>query len=61
MLATPSISIGVPPTILVWEDSQGKVRLSYNSPAYVAERHGLPQEFLKNLAVVEALATAAGQ
>lgn len=61
MLATPSIAIDLPLKILVWEDSQGKVWLSYNSPAFLAARHSLPQEFLKNLAVVELLATGAGQ
>lgn len=61
MLAAPSIAIDLPLKILVWEDSQGKAWLSYNTPAYLAERHGLPEELLKNIAVVDALATAAGQ
>jgi len=61
MLAAPSIVIDLTLKMLVWEDSNGKVWLSYNSPAYLAERHGLPEEFLKNVTVVEVLATAAGQ
>jgi uncharacterized protein (DUF302 family) len=60
MLAAPSIAIDLPLKILVWEDSQGKVWMSYNSPAYLQERHGVPQELLKNIAVVEALAVKAG-
>lgn len=56
MLATPSIAIDLPLKILVWEDAQGKAWVSYNSPAYLQERHGVPQELLQNIAVVEALA-----
>ena len=61
MLAAPSVAIDLPLKILVWRDVQGKVWLSYNSPAYLQERHGLPQELLQNIAGVEVLATAAGQ
>jgi uncharacterized protein (DUF302 family) len=60
MLAAPSVAIDLPLKILVWEDSQGKVWLSYNSPAYLQERHGLPQDLLQNIAVVGAIAAKAG-
>jgi len=61
MLAAPSIAIDLPLKILIWEDSQGKVRVSYNSPAYLQERHGVPQELLQSIAVVETLAAKAGE
>ena len=61
MMASPSIAIDLPLKILVWEDSQGKVWVSYNSPDYLKERHGLPQDLLQNIAVVEALAVKAGE
>jgi uncharacterized protein (DUF302 family) len=61
MLASPSIAIDLPLKILVWEDGQGKVWVSYNSPDYLRERHGLPQELLQNIAVVETLAAKAGE
>ena len=61
MLAAPSIAIDLPMKILVWEDAQGKVWLSYNSPEYLAERHGLPQDLVQNLAVVATLAQKAGE
>ena len=61
MLAAPSIAIDPPLKILVWEDGQGKVWVSYNSPAYLQQRHGLPQELLQNIAVVEMLAAKAGE
>ena len=56
MLAAPSIAIDLPLKILIWEDSQGKVWVSYNSPAYLQERHGVPQDLVRNIAVVETLA-----
>ncbi len=61
MLAAPSSAIDLPLKILIWEDAQGKVWLSYNSPAYLQERHSLPPELLQNIAVVETLATKAGE
>src|SRR6202035_910941 len=61
MLAAPSIAIDLPLKILVWEDGDGKIWVSYNSPEYLRERHGLPQELLQNIAVVETLATKAGE
>lgn len=61
MLAVPRIAIDLPLKILVWEDVQGKVWVSYNSSAYLQERHGLPQELLQNIAVVETMAAKAGE
>ena len=59
MLAAPSIAIDLPLKILVAEDEAGKVLVSYNSAQYLAERHGVPAELMKNLAVIETLAAAA--
>ena len=58
MLAAPSIAIDLPIKILVAEDAEGKVWVSYNSTEYLATRHGLPQNLLQNLAFVEGLATS---
>src|ERR1700739_4171924 len=58
MLAAPSIAIDLPLKILVAEDREGKVWVSYTSLTYLQGRHGLPQELLQNLAVVETLAAA---
>ncbi len=55
MIAAPSIAIDLPLKALVWQDSSGKVWLSYNKPEYLRERHGLPEELLKNIAGVGAL------
>jgi uncharacterized protein (DUF302 family) len=59
MLAAPSLAIDLPLKILIWEDREGEVRVSYDSLTYLQERHGLPMELLQNLAVVETLAAAA--
>jgi uncharacterized protein (DUF302 family) len=61
MLASPSIAIDLPLKILVAEDAQGKVWVSYNSPEYLQERHGLPQELVQNIAVVAVLAHNAAE
>lgn len=61
MQAAPSAAIDLPLKILVWEDPNGKTRISYNSPAYLQERHGFAQELLTNIAVVGTLATKASE
>jgi len=61
MLAAPSIALDLPLKILVSEDAQGKVWLSYNSPEYLKERYGLPSNLLPNIAVIETLAAKAGE
>jgi uncharacterized protein (DUF302 family) len=61
MLAAPSIAIDLPLKILVWEDGQGKVWVSYNSPAYLMERHGVPRELQQNISAVETLAAKAAE
>ena len=52
MLAAPRSAIDLRLKILIREDSQGKVWLSYHSPQYLQVRHGLPQELLQSIAVV---------
>jgi len=61
MLAAPSIAIDLPLKILVWEDAHGKVWLSYNTPEYLKDRHGLPQDLVQNIPVVATLAGKAAE
>lgn len=56
MIASPSIAIDLPLKILVWEDNNGKVWISYNSEEHLQARHKLPQDLVPNIAVVAALA-----
>jgi uncharacterized protein (DUF302 family) len=59
MVAAPTIAIDLPLKVLVWEDESGKVWVSYNSPEYLQERHGVPEELVKNIAGVGALVAKA--
>jgi uncharacterized protein (DUF302 family) len=55
MLAAPSTAIDLPLKALVWEDADGKMWLSYNSPDYLQQRHGFPADLEKNIAAIEPL------
>ena len=57
MLAAPSIAIDLPVKILIWQDDQEKVWVSYNTPEYLAERHGLPPHQAQNIGFIETLAS----
>jgi uncharacterized protein (DUF302 family) len=59
MLASPSSAIDLPLKILIWEDPEGKVWVTYNSPAYLQERHNIPPELLPNISITETLAKEA--
>lgn len=61
MLAAPSIAIDLPLKILVAEDAQGKVWVSYNSSQYLKERHALPENLPANIAIVETMAAKAAE
>jgi len=61
MLAAPSAALDLPLKILIAEDAEGKVWISYNSAEYLKDRHGLPETLLPNIAVIQALAAAAGE
>jgi len=55
MLAAPTVAIDLPLKALAWEDGDGQVWLTYNSPEYLRNRHNIPEDLLKNLAGAEAL------
>jgi uncharacterized protein (DUF302 family) len=61
MIASPGIAIDLPLKILVWEDAERKVWVSYNSPDYLQKRHGLPPDLVQKIAVVGALANKAAE
>jgi uncharacterized protein (DUF302 family) len=58
MAATPTLAIDLPLKVLAWEDEDGQVWVSYNTPAYLQERHRFPPELLKNIAPLGALVEA---
>jgi catalase len=43
MQANQTIGIDLPLKALVWQDAAGKTWLSYNEPAWLAKRHGIPE------------------
>ena len=55
MQATPTVAIDLPLKALVWQDSDGKVWLTYNDPAYLQHRHGFPEQLVANLSAVNGL------
>ena len=55
MVASPTLAIDLPLKALAWEDADGQVWLSYNSPEYLKQRHKVPDELVKNIAGVGAL------
>jgi uncharacterized protein (DUF302 family) len=59
MVAAPTVAIDLPLKALVAEDENGRVWVSYNSPEYLQQRHGVPEELIKNIAVVGALVAKA--
>jgi uncharacterized protein (DUF302 family) len=59
MVAAPSLAIDLPLKALVAEGEDGKVWVSYNSPEYLQQRHGVPEELVKNIAVVGTLVAKA--
>jgi len=52
MNASDSVAIDLPLKALAWEDRDGKVSVSYNSPDYLKERHGLSEEMVSLIAGV---------
>jgi uncharacterized protein (DUF302 family) len=61
MLAAPSVALDLPLKLLVSEDAEGQVWISYNSTAYLQTRHDLPPDLMQNIAVIAGLAASAAQ
>lgn len=59
MNASPSAALDLPLKILVSEDEDGLVWISYNTPEYLQARHGFPPELMRNIAAAEVLAETA--
>jgi uncharacterized protein (DUF302 family) len=59
MLASPSIAIDLPLKLLVAEEADGTCSISYTSPQYLQQRHGISNDLVQNIVIIEALATEA--
>lgn len=55
MVARPTAAIDLPMKALAWEDKDGTVWLTYNSPELLHERHGVPVELTSKLDPVSKL------
>ncbi len=61
MQAAPSAAIDLPLKILISEDAQGRVWVSYNALDYLKQRHSIPDSLLQNIAVVETVAARSAE
>ena len=59
MIAAPTAAIDLPLKALVWQDEHGRVWLTYNNPQYLQERHGIPDQLLKNIAGITCISEEA--
>jgi uncharacterized protein (DUF302 family)/uncharacterized membrane protein YidH (DUF202 family) len=55
MLAAPTAAIDLPMKALAWQDSTGKVWLTYNDPTYLMHRYGLTEDQVKTIVPLGAL------
>ncbi|WP_394779665.1 DUF302 domain-containing protein [Undibacterium sp.] len=61
MQAAPTAALDLPLKVLAWQDAEGKVWVSYNTPAYLGERHHLAPELVKPLEGISNLVNQALQ
>jgi uncharacterized protein (DUF302 family) len=59
MISAPTIAIDLPLKALIWQDTSGKVWLSYNSPEYLKNRHGISDDLLKNISGISSICEGA--
>ena len=59
MLAAPLAALDLPLRVLVWEDGNGAVSVSYNSPEFMAERYRLDGALRAPFDAVQAIVEAA--
>jgi uncharacterized protein (DUF302 family) len=58
MLASPLAGLDLPLKVLVWEDSNGAVSVSYNSPVFLAERYQIEGALRAPFDAVESIVEA---
>jgi uncharacterized protein (DUF302 family) len=55
MVAAPGSALDLPLKVLFSEEGDGRVWMSYNTAEYLAARHEIPAELVKNIAGVRGL------
>ena len=58
MVAAPLAALDIPLKVLVWEDSNGAVSVSYSSPGFLAGRHHLEDVLRAPFDAVESIVEA---
>jgi uncharacterized protein (DUF302 family) len=61
MQSAPSTAIDLPLKLLVSQDPERKVWITYNEPEYLQQRHGFPTTLIQNISAVEKLARKAAE
>jgi uncharacterized protein (DUF302 family) len=61
MVASPLIALDLPLKILVWQDPQKQVWVSYAEPSSLAQRYSIPADLAKVLAAAQGIVEAALQ
>jgi uncharacterized protein (DUF302 family) len=59
MVASPLLALDLPLRVLVWEDSDGKVWVSYRTPEALLDHHAIPADLRKNVSGTEPLVKVA--
>jgi uncharacterized protein (DUF302 family) len=59
MVASPLIALDLPLKTLVWQDDGGQVWVSYNQPAFLAQRYSISPDLATVIAGVEGTVEAA--
>ncbi|SDH13735.1 DUF302 domain-containing protein [Paraburkholderia phenazinium] len=59
MQAVPTLALDLPLKVLVWQDGDGRVWLSYNATDYLRARHEVPAELMKAIDGIGALVQSA--
>ncbi|MFI5450043.1 MAG: DUF302 domain-containing protein [Candidatus Bathyarchaeia archaeon] len=59
MIASPLLALGLPLKALIWKDNEGRVRVGYNSVAYLINRYNLSDDLAKNIAGIDPLIESA--
>jgi uncharacterized protein (DUF302 family) len=61
MQASPLIALELPLKVLVWQDGDGQVWVSYADPSFLAERYAIPSDLVKVLSGVQGVVETALQ
>jgi uncharacterized protein (DUF302 family) len=61
MLAAPSTALDLPLKLLIAEQADGQVLLSWDDPEWLQQRHGFTPELRSNIEGIEALARRAAE